>query len=223
MSRTLYLVDYPRKSAFAESALIGRQYDYDRFISCPVCGRQVSGAHWVQPREVVLTSRKVPDFLYQYGGNTDFLLSERALEVIRSAGLTGIVGAQEIELVRFQRKAKKEVPLPRYYFIELARSRITVDHAHSVIRYGKMGTRETCQQCQQVPATYDFFRKLVLNMEADEGYDIFQTYELGDQICLSQRFLDICRQEGLTNLHCTIAQDHNKWMAEYFLDGNEDA
>ena len=34
-SEYLYMVDYPRKSAFAESALIDVRYDYDRFTACP--------------------------------------------------------------------------------------------------------------------------------------------------------------------------------------------
>ena len=60
-------------------------------------------------------------------------------------------------------------------------------------------------------------------MEAYEGYDIFQIYELGDQVFLSRRFVELCEEKGLTNLHCTIASRHGRWAAEYFLDGNEDA
>jgi len=223
MSEYLYMVDYPRKSAFAESALIDVRYDYDRFTVCPECGRRVSGAHWMQPREVVLTSRKVPDFLYSYNDNAPFLLSRKALETIRASGLTGIRCAEEIEHIRFQRRSKTETPIPTYYHIELERSRITLDHENSVIQYGTRRYGDSCPLCRQVPATYDFTRKLAFHMEAYEGYDIFNIYELGDQVFLSRRFVELCEEKGLTNLHCTVASRHGRWAAEYFLDGNEDA
>ena len=223
MSDCIYMVDYPRKTTFAESALIEANYDYERFTVCPECGGQVSGVHWIRPREVVLTSRKTPDFLYNYNDNVPFLLSERAFEVIHAAGMTGIRCAEKIEHVRFQRRSKAETPIPTYYHIELERSRITVDHDHSVIHYGTRRNRNTCPLCRQVPATYDFTRKLAFHMEAYEGYDIFQIYELGDQILLSRRFVELCEEKGLTNLHCTAASRYGRWVAEYFLDGKEDA
>lgn len=223
VSDMLFMVDYPRKTIFAESAPIEVEYDYDRFASCPKCGRRVSGAHWMRPREVVLTSRKTPDFLYSYNYSVPFLLSQKALEIIRTAGLTGIRCAEEIEHIRFQRRSKTETPIPIYYHIELERSRITLDHKNSVIKYGTCRDNNTCPLCRQVPSTYDFTRKLAFHMEAYEGYDIFQIYELGNQVFLSRRFVELCEEKGLTNLHCTVASQHGRWAAEYFLDGNEDA
>lgn len=223
MSEYLYMVDRPGKSAFAESAPIEVSYDYDRFTACPECGRRVSGAHWMQPREVVLTSRKTPDFLYCYNDSAPFLLSQKALDVIRAAGLTGIRCAEEIEHIRFQRRSKTKTPIPTYYHIELERSRITLDHGNSVIRYGIRRDNNTCPLCRQVPATCDFTRTLAFHMDAYEGYDMFQIYELGNQVFLSRRFVELCEEKGLTNLHCTVASRHGRWAAEYFLDGNEDA
>lgn len=223
MNNNLFLVDYPRKTKFAEAAPISVTYDYNKFVSCPECGARVSGAHWEQPREVVLTSRKTPDFLYAYCDNAPFLLSEVALETIRSASLTGIKHAEKIEISRFQRNSKMEIPIPSYYHIELQRSRITVDHPNSVISYGLHGTRTICPLCQQVPATYDLFRSVAFHMDAYEGYDIFQTYELGDQVIVSRRFVELCAEKKLTNLHCTPAYKYGRWAAEYFLDGNENA
>lgn len=217
------MVDYPRKPEFAEVAVFPVTYDYDKFVSCPRCGKRVSGAHWKQPREIVLTSRKTPDFLYAYCDNVPFLLSEAALDAITSAGLSGITCAEKIEFSRFQRKSKKETYVPSYYHIELERSQITVDHPHSIISYGKPNTRDACTLCRQIPSTYDFFRSLAFHMEFYEGYDIFQIYELGNQVFLSQRFVELCAQKGLTNLHYSPACKYGKWVAEYFLDGNEDA
>lgn len=219
----LYTVDYPRKSEYAEAAIIPVTHNYDRFATCPVCGNRVSGAYWCSPREVVLTRHKAPDFLYGYSDNAPFVVSERVVKAMRSAGITGLIVAEEIETVRFQKKPKQEKYLPRYYHIEVARSWITIDHTNSVIKYGNRKDGPVCPLCRQIPATYDFFRTLSLNLEKYEGYDIFQIYELGDQLFLSQRFMDMTAKYGLTNLHCTPAQTHGQWAWKYFLEGNEDA
>lgn len=138
MEQELYIAIYPMTGRYAES-YPPDDVEYDDNVAdlCPLCGRRVSGSYWMRPREVVLTSRRVPDFLYCYGGSEPpFLISERALTVIRQEGLVGIKDAQEIEHVRFQRKAKKEVPIPKYYNIELERSRMTINHEKSSIVYG---------------------------------------------------------------------------------------
>ncbi len=223
MKKCLYIVDYPRKTEFAEAAPIDVNNDYSRYESCPKCGNRVSGALWMRPREVVLTSRKIPDFLYAYCDDSPFLLSENALQKIQDAGLVGITKAEEIEHIRFQRKSKKEVPIPKFYHIELARSMITIDHPKSRIVYGNRGKRTCCSLCRQVPATYNFFRSLSFNMDAYEGYDIFYIYELGNTVFLSQRFVDFYKENKLTNLHFDPAEKHGQWAASYFLDGNEDA
>lgn len=223
MNTNLYIVDYPRKTDFAEGGHVKVEYDYSRFVTCPECGSRVSGVRWKQPREVVLTKRKAPDFLYVYSGSSPFVISHNALEKIQNAGLTGITCAEEVETVRFQRKAKTEIPIPRYYYIDLARSCITINHEKSKIVYQPSKGRKICRLCQQVPAMYNFFRKLCLNTDNYEGYDIFQIYELGDAVFLSQRFVDFCNENNLTNLHFSPAQVYGQWMASYFLDGNEDA
>lgn len=220
----VYIVDYPIKSEYAEAGINTKiQYDYDRIACCPECGAWVSGGYWVKPREVALTKHKAPDFLYFYGDNAPFVVSERVVEAIRSAGLTGLLVAEEIETVRFQRKPKQEKYLPKYYHIEVARSRITIDHARSVIKYGKRKDSPGCPLCRQVPATYDFIRTLSLNMAEYEGYDIFQIYEMGNHLFLSLRFLDVAGEWGLTNLHCTPAEKHGAQSWAYFIDGDENA
>lgn len=223
MSTDLYIVDFPRNNEYADAAPIEIRHDYGRVDRCPQCGAYVSGAYWMPPREVVLTKRKIPDFLYHDNSGPCFVISEDALNRIQNAGLTGIIRAEKIENVRFQRKAKVSPLLPNYYYIELLRSKITIDHAKSKISYGYSTESRTCTLCRQVPATYDFFRSLSFFMDTYEGYDIFQIYELGETVFLSQRFVDFYRKSGLTNLHYGPAEKHGRWMAEYFLDGNEDA
>lgn len=207
MELELYIATYPMTTEYAEVAILDNQEIDDNIAElCPLCGNRVSGSYWMRPREVVLTSRRVPDFLYCYGGSKPpFLISERALTVIRQQGLTGIKDAQEIEHVRFQRKAKKEVPIPKYFYVELVRSKMTIDHEKSVIDYGHCQEGEpyskACPLCRPMPGTYDDLRHVEFHTEQYEGYDIFFTYELGTTTFLSRRFVDACRENRLTNLH----------------------
>ena len=225
MEPELFIITYPQTTKYAETASMDNvKYDYDRVERCPLCGRSISGGFWMQPRKVALTNRRAPDFLYSYSCEP-FLISERALAVIRREGLIGIKGAQEIEYVRFQRKGKKEIPVPKYYFIELVRSRMTINHEKSSIVYGRQDDgpyTKPCPLCHPVPKTYDFLRHLEFHTEQYEGYDIFFTYELGETAFLSKRFVDVCRENGLTNLHFRPAAKYGTKEAKYFLDGIED-
>lgn len=213
MEQELYIAIRPLTDKYAEVAILdNEEIDDNAADLCPLCGRRVSGSYWMRPREVVLTSRRVPDFLYCCGGSKPpFLISERALTVIRQEGLTGIKDAQEIEYVRFQRKAKKEVPIPKYYYLELERSKMTINHEKSSIVYGgcQGGAYSTaCPLCRPVAGTYDEHRHLEFHMEQYEGYDIFHTYELCSTTFLSRRFVDVCRKYRLTNLHFTPAEKY---------------
>ena len=221
MNNYLYVVGYPDEPEFAEAWPIEVEHDYDNFVSCPLCGERVSGALWKRPREVVLTSRKVPDFLYAYCDNVPFVISQNAIGKIQEAGLKGITVAEEIETVRFQRKSKTETPIPKYYHVELARSRITINHEKSNIVYQPSASGKSCQLCRQVPAMYNFFRKLILNTDCYEGYDIFHIYEMGDAVFLSQKFVDFYKESGLTNLHFNPAETHDQQAVSYFLGDNE--
>ena len=110
MSNQLYIVDYPSKLEYAEEVpRMDKNYDFSKIDKCTECGSNVSGGFWLPPRQVVLSSRKVPDFLYTYGGNTPFLLSKNALMKIQQAGLRGITFAEKIDKVRFHKKSKKEM------------------------------------------------------------------------------------------------------------------
>lgn len=199
----LYYIDISTNNYdFAEASPTSKvDFDYNQIECCPECGRYVSGAYWKHPREVVLTKHNAPDFLYCYE-TPIYLLSKRALDTIQSSGLSGIKKAEKIETVRFQRKSKIEMAVPEYYYIELERSRITINHSKSDIKYGEIADEiGPCHLCRAVPRTYDAIRSLSMNLEAYEGFDCFRNYELPGETFLSQRFVDVCRKAGLTNFN----------------------
>jgi uncharacterized protein YbaR (Trm112 family) len=213
MNSPFYIVEYPRDSKFAEDAplITGPtvpQYDDSLKKVCPVCGRNVSGGLWLRPRHIVLTSRRIPDFLYTYSDEIPFLLSDHALKEFQNAGLNGILKAEPIEYSRYLRKSKQEVPIPTYYHVEVARSRITIDQENSNICYHSHLEGVPCPICRPVPAVRMAVQNLTYHMEQYEGYDIFQTYEQGDTLFVSQRFIDFVQARKLTNFHCCPA---HKW------------
>lgn len=221
MNNNFFIVEYPLETEYAEAAPIEVEYDYNKYVSCPCCGNRVSGGNWTKPREVVITKHKTPDFLYAYCDSVPFLLSEKAVDEITRAGLTGITCVEEVESVRFQRKSKNESVIPKYFHIELARSCITINHQESVIVYGsKYRNSEPCRLCRQVPATYNYFKKLSFNTSAYEGYDIFQIYELGDLVFLSQKFIDLFKSSTLSNLHYIPATEYGA-KSYYFYFGED--
>ena len=220
MNPQLFAVEWDGLPEYAEVFPIDVEYDYSRFATCPVCNTRVSGGYWLPPREVVLTKRNAPDFLYTVSDTVSFVISEKALQVIRAAGLTGVVCAEEIEHVRFQRKGK-DTPIPKYYRIELVRSRMTIDHENSKILYGESSREDICPLCHPICATYHGYWKTVYHTEEYEGYDIFHTYELGGRVFLSQRFVDVYLQNGLTNLNYVPAEEYGREDTEYFFDGGE--
>ncbi len=209
------MVDIPTTEKYAEGSLIEPEYLYDKCEICPQCGRKISGGYWKSPRSVALSKQNLPDFLYIYGGSTAFLISEKALNVINKAELTGISCIEEIEHLQYQRKSKKENPIPKYYYFEVMRSKISIDHEKSKISYGRINENERCTLCNPIAATYDFFKSTIFNTDNYEGYDIFKTYELGDSLILSERFVDVCNKNGLSGLNCILAEEYDSQFSDW--------
>jgi hypothetical protein len=213
MDIQIYKVEQP-DGYYAEEACLAYmepEYDFTPRELCPKCGKTLNSGYWLRPRHIVLTNRRIPDFLYVWGTSVDFLLSERALEVIREAGLTGIKNVEPIDSARFLRKAKKEVAIPQYYHFEVERSMIQLDREHSRIKYGSTVHEDwICPLCDPVGRTKDFLYGVNFHMDAYEGYDIFHTIENFDSLFVSKRFVDVCREAGLTNLHVCPVQGWGK-------------
>lgn len=213
METQFYIVEQP-DGKYAEEACLAstlKVHGDESQDVCPRCGGGVSGLGWLRPRNIVLTNRRIPDFFYLWGANVPFLLSERALKVIQEAGLTGIRNVEPIDDARFLRKSKKEVPIPQYYHFELPFSRITMDQERSIIGYGPIVAEDRiCPQCNPYGRSKNGYYGVSYHMENFEGYDIFHTFENCNTVFVSQRFVDVCRENGLTNLHICPIQDRGK-------------
>lgn len=206
----MYTLGLPMNSKYAEDIceLHHIHYDFSLIERCPICGTPVSGGKWVEPKKVVLSGKKAPDFLLCIPPDVHYLLSERAMEAVRSYGITGIIKAEKIQDVAYKRHGTLKAP--DYYQLTIERSRVTINHQVSIIQYMMSHSTRTCPLCRQVPALYDSIGKLQLNLEQYEGYDIFHIYELGNCVFLSQKFVDMCKQEKLTGFWYNTLDNHEK-------------
>lgn len=204
--RIIYDVIYPPNAKFAEAEAVDPQYNYRKFDSCPSCGGRISGCYWVGKREIRLNKNKLPDFLYIYGGaNIPFLVSDRALDVLRENEISGILKAEPVDAVRL----KKEVLDAKYYILTLQRELYPIDHERSKIVYGE-NLHARCNVCDPIGRTKNIIAELYFKSDVTVTQDIFKICELGDSVFLSERFTDVCRENGLTGLYYVDMKEHYK-------------
>lgn len=195
--RIIYNVIYPSNAKFAVAEAVDPQYNYGKFDSCPSCGGRVSGCYWVEKREIMLNKNKLPDFLYIYGGaNIPFLVSERALAVLKENEISGILKFEPVDAVRL----KKEVLDVKYYILTLKRELYPINHERSKIVYGD-NPHARCRVCNPIGRTKDIIAELYFKSDVTVTQDIFKIYDLGDSVFLSERFTDVCLKNGLTGLY----------------------
>ncbi len=200
----IYNVIYPKNAKFAEAEAINPEYNYRKFDKCPSCGRRVSGCKWMGKKEIKLSKKNLPDFLYIYGGaDTPFLVSKRALDVLRENEVSGILKAEPLDVVRL----KKEVLDVKYYTLNLQREPYPIDHQRSKIVYGD-NLHARCSVCDPIGRTKDIIVELYFKSDVTVSYDIFKIYDLGDSVFLSERFTDVCRKNGLTGLCYVDMKEH---------------
>ncbi|MBQ9745200.1 MAG: hypothetical protein IJW21_00040, partial [Clostridia bacterium] len=124
----IYIVTYPSVKKYAEAEV--REpvyYDKDQIERCPQCGAFLSGMKWIGEKMYTIRKKAIPDFLYVFGGTDYFVISEKALNVLRENGIKGINGVEKVDKI-FYRK----VPIEQtFYILTLERLDCPIDHEHS--------------------------------------------------------------------------------------------
>lgn len=205
---SFYEVRLPGNGKYAESFGVNPEYDFTPRALCPVCGQNLSPGYWIHPRQLSLTKRKTPDILACYSAESLFLFSERAIQAMQKHGITGITKIEKTDSVVFQRKSSDPTPPPDYYDLLFVRSRVTINHQESKIKYlHNYVDKPICPVCCPVGRLSHEYYELVYNMEEYEGYDIFHTWERGGTVFVSQKFLDMWKEEKLTGLWYSTAEN----------------
>lgn len=197
MNSNVYIVVYPPTSKFSEAEAINPKYDSTQTEICTVCGRGLSGSEWIGEKSIKLNKKNIPDFLYLYGGsNLPFIVSEKAYSVLIDNDIKGIIKADKIDNIFFKGNKLNE----SFYQIYIARSLCAIDHKQSKIVYGKEYPEKKCRLCNPTGKTKDFIFGLYFDSNAKVVNDIFNIYEMGNTVFISERFIKVCKDNNLTGL-----------------------
>ncbi len=207
MNQNTYIAIYPPTTKFAWGEVVKPIYDENQIPLCPVCKQFLSGMKWVGEKTLELRGRKnIPDFLFTYGTATPFVISEKALTVLKENGIKGIIDAEKVDKV-----IVKKVPVDQtFYILTLTRCILPIDYTRSKIVFGKEYHPERiCNLCDPVGRTKDFILGLYFDSHTEVDTDIFHTYELGGAVFLSERFINVCQENNLTGLYYENVIEHN--------------
>jgi len=207
MDQNMFIAVYPPGKKYAWGEVVENSvYDENQIALCPLCKQYVSGMKWIGEKILELRGRKnIPDFLYSYGTETPFVISERALAVLKENGIKGIINTEKIDKIII----KKEPVNYTFYAMELERYEMPIDHARSKILFGKSHPELKCKLCNPFGRTKNFIFELYFDDKAKVDADIFHIYEMGSTIFLSERFIKICQENQLTGLFYKTITDYN--------------
>jgi len=173
---------------------------------CSKCGEPIGMKEWLPPYRVniELYGKALGDFVDGVGGNS-FLISERLAEAFRTEGLTGLLGFDPVEVlgVRRKRKGPKPSAVPRYFAVSPCFGRAAVDEARSRVRHKKP---MTCSECRYT--SWDSIQGFVLEPGTWQGEDVFRPRGLQGDIVVSERFAELVKHHGLTNMKLIPTEEY---------------
>ncbi|MBR4257061.1 MAG: hypothetical protein IKQ18_07825 [Clostridia bacterium] len=197
----IYEYQMPPVMYYAEGEALCKP-DFDNYEKCPLCKETVG---WVpkRPYRIQLKgrvkTRPLPDDLFIW---TWFQMgfSKKTVETVEKYGITGIEYYEKADKYVW----KNETIDCEYYLPKIKRIELPTDFKKSRfswLRQSEDDLKPYCKLCTRETKTYIFMMGLYFEMDKYDGTDIFKTYEWGDMIFVSQRFVDMVNNEGLTNFH----------------------
>jgi hypothetical protein len=120
-----------------------------------------------------------------FGPSDELLVSERFADLYKSQGLSGLEGFHKVKIVKVKRRGDSRLrdSPPKYFCVEVKRSRAAIDIAASGL---VLEAPPTCDECRSglVMRTVG----VVLEKGTWSGEDIFIARGLGGTILASERF-----------------------------------
>ena len=194
-----YELEAPPVMYYTEGEALSKP-DFDNYEKCPVCGKIV-GTVPKRPYRIQLKgrvkTRPLPDNLYiWFFFKTGFL--KRTVEAVERNGITGIEYYEKADKYIW----KNETIDCDYYLPKVKRIELPIDYNKSRFAWLEGDEPELyCKLCRRETRTYFFTMGLYFETDKYDGTDIFTTYECGDRIFVSQKFVDMVNKENLTNFH----------------------
>lgn len=159
---------------------------------CPRCGRVVSMMKWQRPLKIILSAKKIGDFIF---GTLPYpIVSKRFKELYEVSDLRGIKEFRRVDRMRF----KKEIIDAEYYYLELERIDVKVKVAQG--EFIIEDEISICQLCRPDKRTYIKIKGLLVEENVNMiNKDIFLTYLQGDTVFCNERFMQFCKDNKLKN------------------------
>lgn len=170
--------------------------DFNLIEKCPLCGANISGGKHLRPYNVVLSSKKLGDFIF--GLFEFFIVSANFKEKYEKSGLTGIKEFRKIDRLRF----RKDIIDAEYYEVVPERVNVRPEPIEVDEEDSRRGKCELCNPRGKI----DYgIRGLKMNLNGlDKTPEVFLTYTRCSSIFCNQNFVDFCFEQKFTNFDTHI-------------------
>lgn len=207
----LYVVIYPPNPRYSEASVVNGRYGVVK-EKCPVCDTPLSAREIDFPVCLEISNSKMPDFLYVYGMNVPFVVSEKCKGILEKNHVSGITDFTKIDKII---NKKGESIATSYYLPEIQRIELPINRKLSKISYNDSG-HSICPICNPMGKTIDLIFGLYFDTSKINDMDIFKTFELGDCVLVSQNFVNIMKKDKATNFECEIASQYDSNLKNLF-------
>lgn len=176
--------------------------------SCPFCGFEYFNIFYPEKNYGIFNKDSVGDFSFGVTSYGDFGLSAKAVRLIKEYDLKGIIDLKKYISIETTRKAPITSIDNEYYEAKITylpliwedvKDENNVSKSFSEVDYiGRYG----CEKCtsNKIYGSLKKTDKLYIKGLNEVSLDIFSTTDNQGKIIVSQRFVDMCEKEGLTNI-----------------------
>jgi len=178
---------------------------------CPGCRQALGSCRWRLPHRIELSKAKYGDFVW--GAGIDLLMSAKALDAYRAAGLTGIIEiGPTIEVVRVgsrKPEALKNQP-PEYHEVIYRLDGADLDDELSHARRETVPPR--CKVCRM---NMDSVKGVFFKQGSWRRADIFGALGLPGKTVITEPFRAMVLREGLVGNEIVPAERYWKYREPY--------
>ena len=200
-----YVVEEPRPEDREDdiggtSALKEEGFKVGEAPKCPKCGRFIGMLTWLPPFRVEIeTWGKEFGDLVKVGAN-DLLVSHGFKQLYEKHQLTGLLGFEQVEIVRVKRHRKSSAELPEYFKATVVRSQTSIDQDASGFEW--QDEQPVCPEClwKQATGTLRGYKGIIIKSGSWTGEDIFYPRGSPVNVIVSRRFRDVCVENQLKNV-----------------------
>lgn len=201
-SKKSYAYLSANKSNILPDGYKGPREEYS-VCKCPFCGFERIHIFYPEKNIAVFCKDKVGDISMGASSYGQISFSQKVLDMINKYGLKGIVDVKKYLFMETTRHQPITSIKGDYYNALIEFVPAVWKHIDKLDDYIVCERTEKvkCDKClSQYMVLYKKDAKVYLQGLKDVQYDIFSTIDSGGEVIFSERFIDACRKENITNL-----------------------